>query len=43
MTRGVEEGDPAAILQFHVVGTDVLGDASSFTGNNVRVTDEVEQ
>ena len=43
VTRGVEEGNLATVLQLHVVGTDMLGDTTSLTGNNVGVADMVEQ
>ena len=43
MTRGVEERNLTTILQFHVIGTDMLRDTTSLTSNHVRVTDEVEQ
>ena len=43
MTRRVEEGNAAAVLQLHVVGTDVLGYATCLTGNDVGVANEVEQ
>ena len=43
VTWGVEERNLTTILQFHVIGTDMLRDTTSLTGNHVRVTDEVEQ
>ena len=43
VTRGVEESDLSAVLQFHVVGTDVLRDTTGLTGNHVGIADEVEQ
>ena len=43
VTRSVEEGNLTAILQLHIIGTDVLGDTSCLTGNHVRITDMVEQ
>ena len=43
VARSVEEGDLSAVLQFYVVGTDVLGDAACLTSNHVGVADEVEQ
>ena len=42
VTRGVNEGDFLAIL-YDLVCTDVLGDSTSFTRNNVGVTNLVEQ
>ena len=42
MTGGVDEGDGTAVLD-HLVGTDVLGDATGLTGLNVGVADAVEQ
>ena len=43
VTRGVEEGDVAAALERHVVRADVLRDAASFAGDDVRLADIVEQ
>ncbi len=39
---GIEEGDHAAV-GFHVVGTDVLGNATGFTSGHLGATDVVEQ
>ena len=38
----IEEGDQATV-DFHLIGADVLSDASCFTGGNARVADDVEQ
>ena len=43
VTRSIQESYLTSVLQFHVVGTDVLRDATCLTGNNVRVTDVVKQ
>ena len=43
VTRGVEEGDFATILEFHVVSTDVLGDTTSLTSDDVGIADVVEE
>ena len=43
VARGVEECDLAAILQFHLVSTDVLGDATSLAGNHIGVADVVKK
>ncbi len=43
VTRRIEEGDMLAILELDVVGTDVLGDTTGLTGDDVSVTDVVEQ
>ena len=43
VTGSVEEGDLSAVAQCHVVGTDMLGDATSLAGNHVGVADVVEQ
>ena len=46
VTRGVNEGDgafDALVLNVHLVGTDVLGDSTSFASHYVRLTDGVEQ
>ncbi len=42
VARGVEEGDHAAV-GFHVVGADVLGDATGFAGRYLGAADVVEQ
>ena len=42
VTRGVDEGDLLAVL-VHLIRTDVLGDATGFTGHHVGVADLVEQ
>ena len=43
VTGSVEEGDLAAVLEFHVVGSDVLSDAAGLACNDVGVADVVEQ
>ena len=43
VTRGVEEGDVTTILELDVVGTDVLGDATSLTCDDVGLADVVEK
>ena len=43
MSRGVEECNPAAARELHVVGSDVLGDSSGLAGNHVSLSDVVEQ
>ena len=43
VTRGVEEGDFATILEFHVVSTDVLGDTTSLTSDDIGIADVVEE
>ena len=35
VSRGVKEGDPPAVWKLHVVGTDVLGDTSRLSGDDV--------
>ena len=40
---GVQEGDAAAVLQFHAVCADVLGDTAGLTGNDVGVADVVKE
>src|SRR5690606_36029361 len=42
VTGGIKEGDHAAV-GLHVVGTDVLGDATRLTGSHLGTTDVVEQ
>ena len=41
--RSIEERNLTSVFQFHVVSTDMLRDTTGFTGNNVRLTDIVEQ
>ena len=43
VTGGIEEGDFTSVLQTHVVGTDMLGDASGLAGNDVGIADMVEK
>ena len=43
VARGIQEGDAATVGQLHVIGTDVLGDTTSLTGNHVGVADVVQQ
>ena len=43
VTRSIQEGDMASVLQCHVVCTDVLGNATCLTGDNVGLADVVEQ
>ena len=43
MARRVEERDPRARFQLHLVGADVLGDAASFASDNVRGAQRIEQ
>ena len=43
VARGVEEGDSLPVREFHVVGTDVLGDSSCLSCNNVGFPDVVEE
>ena len=42
VARGVDEGDRAVVLD-HLVRTDVLGDATGLTRDDVRLADAVEQ
>jgi len=42
VTRSIQEGYGLAIFQFHRIGTDVLGNTSGFTGNNIRFPDIIE-
>ena len=42
VTRGVEEGDEAAVV-FDLVGADVLRDAAGFAGRHLGLADGVEQ
>ena len=43
MTRCIEEGHLTALGKGHVVGTDVLGNPTRLTGDDVRISDEVQQ
>ena len=43
VTWGVEEGDFATILELHVVSTDVLGDTTCLTSDDVGIADVVEK
>ena len=43
MTRRIEEGDLLAVLELHFVSADVLGDATRFSRDHVRLADVVEQ
>ena len=43
VTRGIQEGDPATVGQFYVVGTDVLGDTTRLAGNHVGIADVVQE
>ena len=43
VSRSIEEGDSTAVVQLHRVGTDVLGDTTGLTGNDVGIADIVEQ
>ena len=43
MSRGIEEGDTTAVVQLHIVGTDVLGDTTSLTSDHVTLADIVQK
>ena len=43
VTWGVEEGDASSVAQLHVVCTDVLGDTTSLTCDDVGFAHIVEQ
>ena len=43
VARRVEEGDVASVLQRHVVGADMLGDATGLAGNHVTLAYPVKQ
>ena len=43
MARSVEERDASSVVEFYVVGSDVLCDTSGFSGNHIGVADIVEQ
>ncbi len=41
--RGIEESDVLPVLQFHIVGTNVLRNTTGLTRNDIRIADMVEQ
>ena len=43
MSRGVEEGNPASVMEYHVVCTDVLCDTSGLTCDDIGLSDVVEE
>ena len=43
MTRGIKEGDATTIRELNIVGSNVLGDTTSLTSDDVGVADVVEQ
>ncbi len=43
MARSVKEGDVAAVREFHVIGTDMLGDAAGLACDHVGIADIVEK
>ena len=43
VARRIEEGDASSVLEFHIVGTDVLGNTTRLTGDDIGVADMVEQ
>ena len=43
VTRSIQEGDVAAVLQLDAVRTNVLGDSSGFAGDDVGFADVVQQ
>ena len=43
VTRGIEESDLTTVGQAHLVSTDVLGDTTGLTGDDVRLADVVQQ
>ena len=43
VTRGIEERDMLSVLQFDVISTDMLGDTTCLTGDDVRITDVVQE
>ena len=43
VSRGIEEGDTAAVLKSDIVGTYVLGDSTGFTCNHIGLADIVEK
>src|SRR5579872_479862 len=43
VTRRVDEGDALAVLERHLIGADMLGDAAGLAGDHVGRTQRVEQ
>ena len=43
VTRGIKECDTASVRQFHIVCTDVLGDASCLAGDDIGLAHIVKQ
>ena len=43
MARGVNEGDNAALLGLHMIGTDLLGNAAGLSGSNLGLSDIVQE
>ena len=43
VTRRIQEGHMASVWQCHVIGTDVLRNTTGLTGNNIGLTDIVQQ
>ena len=43
MTWSIQESNLTSVLHCHVVGTDMLCDTTRLTGDNIRLTDIVEQ
>ena len=43
VTWGIKECNPTAVLKLHVISTDVLGNTTSLTSDNICLTDIVEE
>ena len=43
VARSVEEGDPSSVRKLDIVGSDVLGDTSGFTGDDIGFADVVQE
>ena len=43
MTRSIEECDTTPVRKHHVVCTDMLGNTSGLTGDDIRISDVVEE
>ena len=43
VTRGIEECNPTAVLKLNIISTDMLGNTTSLTSDNICLTDIVEE
>ena len=43
VTGSIQKGDVLIVVEFHAVGTDVLGNSARFSGNDVGLADVVQK